>query len=134
MGTTNERYFELCSTIFRHSGYLYTDKSGSRGVGVGKCQVCYLGSGPFKYSWHCTDIPRSGSDKLLRLLRKSFESFEQLGKLCPRLCEDEKLIDDSVRVGDALSDFYAVVVVFCTKALGVIQNKGIEECMHGLGY
>jgi hypothetical protein len=25
-------------------------------------------------------------------------------------------------------------VVFCTKALGVIQNRGIEECMHGLGY
>ena len=50
--------------------------------------------------------------------------FEQVGKYCPRLDEYERLFGDSKRVRDVLSDFYAIVVVFCTKALKVIQENG----------
>lgn len=55
------------------------------------------------------------------------QRFEQLGKHCPRLDKYEKLFGDSKRVRDVLSDFYAIVVVFCTKALKVIQEKGTEQ-------
>ncbi|KAF8544009.1 hypothetical protein BDD12DRAFT_977932 [Trichophaea hybrida] len=58
--------------------------------------------------------------------------FEQFSKYCPRLREYEKLFGDSVRVRDALSDFYAVVVVFCTKALGGIQEKAIKRFVKSL--
>jgi hypothetical protein len=47
-----------------------------------------------------------------------------LSTYCPRLSEYEKLFLASPRLQNALSDFYAVVVVFCSKALRVVQEKG----------
>ncbi|KAA8907989.1 ankyrin repeat-containing domain protein [Sphaerosporella brunnea] len=58
--------------------------------------------------------------------------FEQLGKSCPRLREYEKIFKDSVRVRDALSDYYAIVIEFCTKALLGIQEKGFKRLLKSL--
>jgi hypothetical protein len=53
--------------------------------------------------------------------------FEQLGKECPRFDEYQKIFNGSVRVREALSEFYATVIGFCTKALPGIQEKGINN-------
>jgi hypothetical protein len=53
--------------------------------------------------------------------------FEEFGKYCPRLKEYEKLFNGSVRVRDAVSEFHATVIEFCTKALLGIQEKGIQS-------
>jgi hypothetical protein len=52
------------------------------------------------------------------------ERIAQLSNYCPRFSEYEKLFPSSARVQQALSDFYAIIVKFCSKALGVIQEKG----------
>ncbi|KAN0066982.1 ankyrin [Elaphomyces granulatus] len=46
---------------------------------------------------------------------------------CPRLSEYEKLFGGSERLQGALSDFYATIVTFCSKALLVVQEKGIKR-------
>ncbi|CAI6270740.1 unnamed protein product [Periconia digitata] len=76
-----------------------------------------------------------GGIKLVLLTSLNFvEYFDKLSKTvaqfsnyCPRLSEYEKLFPTSVRLQQALADFYAVVVQFCSKALGVIQEKGIKR-------
>lgn len=68
------------------------------------------------------------SDYFDSLLRR----FEQLGTYCPRLREYEKLFGGSTRVREALSNFYACVVEFCTKALGVIQEKAVKRLAKSL--
>ncbi|KAI9658885.1 MAG: hypothetical protein M1821_001845, partial [Bathelium mastoideum] len=76
-----------------------------------------------------------GSIKFVLLVTSNVtEYFEKLSRrvaqlsiYCPRLLEYEKLFPTSIRVQEALSDFYAIVVVFCSKALKVVQNKGIRK-------
>ena len=51
--------------------------------------------------------------------------LEKLGKYCPRLKEYEKLFRESARVREALSDFYSIVVEFCTKVVRRLQEKGM---------
>ncbi|KAF8252017.1 hypothetical protein K440DRAFT_658299 [Wilcoxina mikolae CBS 423.85] len=58
---------------------------------------------------------------------KLSERFAQLGTYCPRLREYEKLFKNSVRFRNSLSNFYAVIIMFCTKALAPIQEKGIKR-------
>ncbi|KAI9773765.1 MAG: hypothetical protein M1839_001997 [Geoglossum umbratile] len=81
-----------------------------------------------------------GSVKLVILATVNFaEYFEKLSKrvaqlstYCPRLSEYEKLFGASLRLQDALSDFYAIIVVFCSKALQVVQEKGIKRSVKSL--
>ena len=58
---------------------------------------------------------------------KLSQRFAQLSTYCPRLSAYEKLFKESIRLQSSLSDFYAVVVKFCTKALDVIQEKGAKS-------
>ena len=50
--------------------------------------------------------------------------FAQIGAYCPRLKEYEQLFRSSKRFRDAIDDFYANLVIFCTKALHVFQEPG----------
>ncbi|KAF7508070.1 hypothetical protein GJ744_009652 [Endocarpon pusillum] len=76
-----------------------------------------------------------GSIKLVLLVLSNFaeyfdklsERVAQLSNYCPRLSEYKKLFPASARLQQALSDFYAIVVVFCSKALRVVQEKGIKR-------
>ncbi|KAF8241688.1 hypothetical protein K440DRAFT_591719, partial [Wilcoxina mikolae CBS 423.85] len=76
-----------------------------------------------------------GSIKFVILIASNFsdyftklsERFAQLGAYCPRLQEYKKLFQGSVRFRDALSNFYAIIVIFCTKALAPVQEKGIKR-------
>ncbi|KAF2624033.1 hypothetical protein BU25DRAFT_493930 [Macroventuria anomochaeta] len=76
-----------------------------------------------------------GSIKLVILTSSNFsEYFEklseriaQLSNYCPRFSEYDKLFPTSIRLQQALSDFYAVVVSFCSKALHVIQERGAKR-------
>lgn len=53
----------------------------------------------------------------------------QLSNYCPRLSEYEKLFPQAPRLQQALSDFYAIVVDFCSKALKGAQEKGKTEVL-----
>ncbi|PSN61265.1 hypothetical protein BS50DRAFT_157349 [Corynespora cassiicola Philippines] len=53
---------------------------------------------------------------------KLSERVAQLSTYCPRLSEYEKLFPLSIRLQTALSNFYAIVVNFCSKALQTIQE------------
>lgn len=76
-----------------------------------------------------------GSIKLVLLVSLNFaeyfdrlsERVAQLSNYCPRLSEYEKIFPASPRLQLALSDFYAVVVDFCSKALKPVQEKGKNE-------
>ena len=52
------------------------------------------------------------------------QRISQLSNYCPRLSEYEGLFQTSTRLQQAISAFYAIVVKFCSKALGVVQEKG----------
>lgn len=52
--------------------------------------------------------------------------FAQLGNYCPRLSEYKELFKDSIRLQNALSDFYAIVVKFCCYALELFSDKRIR--------
>lgn len=58
---------------------------------------------------------------------KLSKRFAQLSTYCPRLSAYEKLFKGSTRLQTSLSDFYALVVKFCAKALEVIQKKGAKK-------
>ena len=58
---------------------------------------------------------------------KLSKRFAQLSTYCPRLSAYEKLFKESTRLQTSLSDFYALVVKFCAKALEVIQKKGVKK-------
>lgn len=58
---------------------------------------------------------------------KLSERFAQLSTYCPRLSAYEKLFKESTRLQASLSDFYAVLVKFCTKAMEVVQEKGEKK-------
>ncbi|KAH7132595.1 ankyrin repeat-containing domain protein [Dendryphion nanum] len=76
-----------------------------------------------------------GSIKIVLLVSSNFaEYFEklsqrinQLGTYCPRLTEYEKLFPASPRLQQTISAFYAIVVRFCSKALEVVQEKGVKR-------
>jgi hypothetical protein len=55
---------------------------------------------------------------------KLSKRIAQLSNHCPRLSEYEKLFPSSPRLQQALSSFFAVVVVFCTEALKVVHESG----------
>jgi 5-methylcytosine-specific restriction endonuclease McrBC regulatory subunit McrC len=62
------------------------------------------------------------------------EYFEKLSKrlhnlsyLFPRMREYEKIFRNSSRLQQAMSTFYAIVVVFFTKSLEVLQERGIQS-------
>lgn len=55
---------------------------------------------------------------------KVVKSFAQLSTCCPRLNTYEKLFKESTRLQTSLSDFYALIVMFCTKAFEVKLEKG----------
>lgn len=58
---------------------------------------------------------------------KLSKRFALLSTYCPRLSAYEELFKGSIRLQTSLSDFYAVVVKFCTKALEVLQEKGAKS-------
>ena len=60
--------------------------------------------------------------------------LERLGKYCPRLEEYERLFKESTRVRAALSDFYSIVVEFCTKIVHRLQERGIITSPNNLWY
>lgn len=49
-----------------------------------------------------------------------------MGNYCPRLSEYKELFRDSIRLQNALSDFFAIVVKFCCDALQLFSNKRIK--------
>ena len=60
---------------------------------------------------------------------KLSKRFAQLSTYYPRLSAYEKLFKESTRLQISLSDFFAVVVKFCAKALEVIQEKGVNRIL-----
>ncbi|KAF3027915.1 hypothetical protein E8E12_000178 [Didymella heteroderae] len=76
-----------------------------------------------------------GSIKLVILTSSNFveyfdklsERVARLSNYCPRFSEYGKLFSTSTRLQQALSDFHAVVVSFCSKALHVIQERGVKR-------
>ncbi|PSN59122.1 hypothetical protein BS50DRAFT_626869, partial [Corynespora cassiicola Philippines] len=60
-------------------------------------------------------------------LDKLSERVAQLSTYCPRLSEYEKLFPLSIRLQTVLSNFYAIVVNFCSKALRMIQEGGLKR-------
>ncbi|KAH7399656.1 hypothetical protein BKA66DRAFT_437188 [Pyrenochaeta sp. MPI-SDFR-AT-0127] len=76
-----------------------------------------------------------GSIKLVILTSSNFadyfnklsERIAQFSNYCPRFSEYEKLFPNSIRLQQALSSFYAIVVSFCSRALGVVQENGIKR-------
>ena len=48
----------------------------------------------------------------------------QLNTYYPRLSEYKSLFPSSSRLQHALSNLYTIIILFCSKALGVIQEKG----------
>ena len=50
--------------------------------------------------------------------------LEKLDKYCPRLKEYGELFEEFARVRGALSNFYSIVVDFCTKVVRRLQEKG----------
>ncbi|KAF2183636.1 hypothetical protein K469DRAFT_689781 [Zopfia rhizophila CBS 207.26] len=59
-------------------------------------------------------------DKLSKLVA-------QLSNYCPRFSKYKKLFPTSVRLQQALSNFYSIIVKFCSKALRVVQEKGAKR-------
>ena len=55
---------------------------------------------------------------------KMVKSFSQLSTYCPQLNTYEKLFKESTRLQTSLSNFYALIVIFCTKTLEVKLEKG----------
>jgi hypothetical protein len=55
---------------------------------------------------------------------KLSERLNQLSTYCPRLSEYDRLFPTSTRLQQTISAFYAIIVKFCSKALGVVQEKG----------
>ncbi|KAF2803796.1 uncharacterized protein BDZ99DRAFT_163042 [Mytilinidion resinicola] len=76
-----------------------------------------------------------GSIKLVILVSSNFAEYfdklsqrvNQLSTYCPRLSEYGKLFPTSARLQEAISAFYAIIVKFCSKALGVVQEKGVKR-------
>ncbi|KAF2681224.1 hypothetical protein K458DRAFT_82442 [Lentithecium fluviatile CBS 122367] len=76
-----------------------------------------------------------GSIKLVLLVSSNFAEYfdklsqriNQLSTYCPRLSEYERLFQTSTRLQQAISTFYTIVVKFCSKALGVVQEKGVKR-------
>ncbi|KAF2031340.1 hypothetical protein EK21DRAFT_88059, partial [Setomelanomma holmii] len=76
-----------------------------------------------------------GSIKLVLLVSSNFADYfdklsqriNQLSTYCPRLSEYERLFQTSARLQQAISAFYAIVVKFCSKALSVVQEKGVKR-------
>jgi hypothetical protein len=58
---------------------------------------------------------------------KLSERLSNLGYLFPRLREYERIFRNSNRLQQAMSTFYAIVVVFFTKSLKVLQERGIHN-------
>ena len=98
------------------------------GAGLGQYQTCSLGLHSISLlsysSLHL--LLCQVSSNFAEYFDKLSERIAQLSNYCPRFSEYKKLFPTSARLQQALSDFYAVVVKFCLKALRVVQEKGKE--------
>ncbi|KAG8525959.1 uncharacterized protein KY384_000721 [Bacidia gigantensis] len=59
--------------------------------------------------------------------------FMKMQDCCPRYREYQHLFPESVRLREALSNFYACLIDFCTKAMEAINKPGISDtfkCVH----
>jgi hypothetical protein len=65
---------------------------------------------------------------------KLSQRINQLNTYCPRLSEYKRLFQTSTRLQEAISAFYAIVVKFCSKALGVVQEKGKSHNLFSTSY
>ena len=50
--------------------------------------------------------------------------MEQVNNYCPRLEQYKEIFNEFQRFRDAVDDFYAIVIVFCSEALKIVQGKG----------
>lgn len=82
--------------------------------------------------WCSVKIMVQAALNFANYFEKLSERFAQLSTYCPRLNVYEKLFKGSIRLQNSLSDFYAVVVKFCTKALEVIQQKATKRFVQSL--
>jgi len=57
-------------------------------------------------------------------LAKLSEYMEQVSNYCPRLEQYKEIFNGFPRFRDAVDNFYAIVIVFCTEALKIVQQKG----------
>ena len=55
---------------------------------------------------------------------KLSEYIEQVNNYCPRLEQYKEIFNEFQRFRDAVDDFYAIVIVFCSEALKIVQGKG----------
>ncbi|KAN0068786.1 ankyrin [Elaphomyces granulatus] len=78
-------------------------------------------------AWSCVKLAILITSNFAEYFEKLSKCIAQITVYCPRLSEYEKLFGGSERLQGALSDFYATIVTFCSKALLVIQEKGIKR-------
>ncbi|KAF2732168.1 hypothetical protein EJ04DRAFT_608906, partial [Polyplosphaeria fusca] len=76
---------------------------------------------------YCTIIDTCVSSNFAEYFDKLSQRINQLSNYCPRLSEYERLFPASTRLQQAISSLYAVIVRFCSKALGVVQEKGVKR-------
>jgi len=57
-------------------------------------------------------------------LVKLSEYMEKISNYCPRLEQYKEIFNEFPRFRDAVDDFYAIVIGFCTEALKIVQGKG----------
>ena len=55
---------------------------------------------------------------------KLSEFMDQVNNYCPLLQGYRDIFNEFQRFRDAVDDFYAIVIVFCTEALKIVQGKG----------
>ncbi|MCJ1424468.1 hypothetical protein MMC29_002356 [Sticta canariensis] len=82
--------------------------------------------------WSSIKIVVQAAMNFASYFEKLSKRFALLSTYCPRLSAYEKLFKESTRLQTSLSDFYALVVKFCAKALEVIQKKGVKRFVNSL--
>ncbi|KAN0081756.1 ankyrin [Elaphomyces granulatus] len=78
-------------------------------------------------AWSCVKLAILITSNFAEYFEKLSKSIAQISVYCPRISEYEKIFGGSARLQHALSDFYAIIVLFCSKALLVVQEKGIKR-------
>ena len=62
--------------------------------------------------------------KFTGYFEKLSEYMEVVNSYCPRLQLYKDIFNDFQRFRDAVDDFYAIVIEFCTEALKIMQGRG----------
>lgn len=52
------------------------------------------------------------------------EYLDQVNNYCPRLEQYKEIFNEFQRFRDAVDDFYAIVIVFCSESLKIVQGNG----------